>query len=135
MSKNDEKILILKEQIAKKKAQLNKAKKFIPATNCSIELEGQRSNIQVLNKEQLLFLLIKLNVYAMSAKNLEVIDQFIISGYHINDWIEDIKSRIDILNYKEEENKLRDMESKLDRLLSSEKKTELEINEIESLLQ
>lgn len=132
--KNDAKIIALKEQIAKKKEQLNKAKRFSPVTNCSIEIDAVRSNIQVLSKEQLVLLLIKLNAYRASAKELELLDQCVISGYNIEDWITDIKAKLEVVNYKDEEIKLRAMESKLDRLLSNEKKTELEINEIESLL-
>lgn len=130
---NDEKILKLKEQIAQKKKQLDKSKRFTPVTNCSIELDGVRSNIQVLTRDQLVFLLVKLNGYLMSAKALEISD-FSIGGYRVDEWMTDIQLRIDILNRKDDENKLKDMESKLDRLLSNEKKTELEINEIEDLL-
>jgi hypothetical protein len=39
-----------------------------------------------------------------------------------------------VVNYKEEELKLKDLENKLDKLLSDEKKTELELNEIEDYL-
>jgi hypothetical protein len=38
------------------------------------------------------------------------------------------------MSRKDEESKLRDMESKLTKLLSDRKKVELEIDEIESLL-
>ena len=130
---NDEKILKLKEQIAQKKKQLDKSKRFSPITNCSIELDGVRSNIQILTKDQLIFLLVKLNGYLMSAKALEISD-FSIGGYRADEWMSDIQLRIDILNRKDDENKLKDMESKLDRMLSDEKKTELEISEIEDLL-
>jgi len=125
---NDLKIMELKKQIEDKKAKLIKSQKFAPITNSSIELDGVRTNIQVLNKEQLTFLLVKLNSYAKSAKDLEI--DFVISGYHIVDWIADIKSKLDFVSRKEEENKLKMMESKLHQLLSNEKKVELEIDEI-----
>ena len=125
---NDSKIMELKKQIEEKKAKLIKSQKFSPITNSSIELDGVRTNIQVLNKEQLTFLLVKLNSYAISAKDLEV--YFVISGYHVADWITDIKSKLDFVSRKEEENKLKMMESKLHQLLSNEKKVELEIDEI-----
>jgi hypothetical protein len=134
MNKNDEKIIALKEQISKKKNQLDKAKKFIPITNCSIEIDGVRYNIQVLTKEQLIMLLVKLNSYSLSAGDLGLLNSFTISGYLVNDWITDIKSKLDVVNYKEEELKLKDLENKLDKLLSDEKKTELELNEIEDYL-
>jgi len=125
---NDSKIMELKKQIEEKKIKLGKSQKFSPITNSSIELDGVRTNIQVLNKDQLTYLLVKLNSYAKSAKELEI--DFVISGYHIMDWITDIKSKLDFVSRKEEENKLKVMESKLHQLLSNEKKVELEIDEI-----
>ena len=125
---NDKKIMELKKQIEEKKNKIVKSQRFTPITNCSIELDGVRVNIQVLNKEQLTYLLVKLNSYAKSAKELEI--DFVISGYHITEWITDIKSKLDFVSRKEEENKLKVMESKLHQLLSNEKKVELEIDEI-----
>jgi len=121
---NDSKIMVLKKQIEEKKIKLGKSQKFNPITNCSIEVDGIRHNLQVLTKEQLTTLLIKLNLYSMSAKDLGL------DGYIISDWIIDIKSKLDFVSRKEEENKLKMMESKLHQLLSNEKKVELEIDEI-----
>ena len=131
---NDSKIITLKNQISEKRKQIDKIKKFIPITNCSIEVDGIRSNIQVLAKEQLIALVVKLNSYVTSAKELGLLDEYTISGFKTEDWIVDIKSKLDIVSRKDEERKLKDMEEKLDRLLSNEKKTELEINEIENML-
>jgi len=126
---NDKKIMELKKQIEDKKNKISKSQRFTPVTNCSIEFDGVRYNLQVLTKEQLITLMVKLNAYAMSAKDLEL-DSFVISGYVISDWITDIKSKLDFVSRKEEENKLKMMESKLHQLLSNEKKVELEIDEI-----
>lgn len=131
---NDQKILELKAQIAEKKEKLKKVNKFTPLTNCSIDFEGTRLNLRVLTKEVLISMLIKLNTYKKSAEELNLVSDYNISGYNINDWITDIKARLDVVMYKEEENKLVAMESKLELLLSNEKKVELEINEIENLL-
>ena len=131
---NDIKIMELKEQIIEKRNKLNGIKKFSPITNCSIELDKERYNIQVLSREQLILLLVKLNAYIMSAKRLELIDDYVISGYNAEEWIVDMKARLEIISRKEEEKKLKEMEEKLDRLLSNEKKTELEISDIENML-
>lgn len=131
---NDQRILELKKQIEGKKEKLGKSLRFAPVTNCSIELDGVRHNIQVLTKEQLVMLMVKLQSYLMAAKTLEVSDDFNISGYHVCDWIEDIQNKIDILSRKDEERKLKVMEDKLLKLLSDGKKVELEINDIESML-
>jgi plasmid maintenance system killer protein len=62
------------------------------------------------------------------------LDEIIINRYNIRDWMSDILVKIDIISYKEEEQKLKTMESKLVELLSKEKKTELAIDEIEKML-
>lgn len=133
-NQNDQKILKLKEQIEEKKKLVSKSKKFTPVTNCSIEIDGVRHNIQVLTKEQLIQMLIKLNAYAASAENLGLLDEYTISGYSVTEWIEDLQAKLDYINRKNEEQKLKSMEAKLDKLLSDEKKVELEIDEIEALL-
>lgn len=131
---NDERILLLKKQIEEKKEKLGKSTRFTPVTNCSIELDGIRHNIQVLSKEQLILLMVKLQSYLMAAKTLDVAEVFEISGFHASDWISDIQDKINILSRKDEERQLKLMEDKLLKLLSDGKKVELEIDEIESIL-
>ena len=62
MSKNDDRILELKKQIeTKKKAIAEKNTRIIPETNCILNLDGVTSNLNVCGKDELIFLLIKLN--------------------------------------------------------------------------
>ena len=131
---NDEKIMQLKFQIGEKKKNLKTKKRFTPLTNCFIELDGVRLNLQVLNKENLIYLLVKLNSYLLSAVDLGLEDEYNFSGYSIDQWITDIKLKLDILKYEEEDRKLKELERKLENMLSSEKQVELAINEIESLI-
>lgn len=131
---NDQKILELKKQIEEKKKLVNKSQRFTPITNCSIELDGTRYNIHTLNRTSAISLLVKLGALLMSAINLGLEEEYVISGYKVNDWLEDIKAKMENINRAEEENKLRAMESKLDQLLSNEKKVELELGEIEAML-
>ena len=132
---NDEKIIKLKQQIEEKRTKLGNLKRFTPITNCILELDGTTTNIQILSKEKLALLLVKLNLYKMSMENLNMsFDKIMISGYDVRDWMNDILAKIDIISYKEEEQKLKTMESKLVELLSKEKKTELAIDEIEKML-
>jgi len=131
---NDTKIMVLRAQIETKKKELSKAHKFTPVTNCSIELDTVRLNIQVLTKEQLITLMVKLKSYMMAAEELDVLDVYFISGFKVEEWITDIKAKLEIVCRREEESKLKTMENKLHLLLSNEKKVELEIDEIESML-
>jgi hypothetical protein len=131
---NDERILQLREQIAIKKEKLGKVGKFLPATNLVLELDGVNTNLNVLNKEQLIHLMVKLNTLLMSAKELKVADKYIISGYNVEDWIGDIQLKLDFLSKKDEERALKQMEAKLEGMLSEQKKVELELDEIANLL-
>jgi hypothetical protein len=133
-NKNDEKILQLKAQIVDKKEKLGKIGKFIPSTNLSIELDGARFNINVLNKDQLIHLMVKLNSLFISAKQLNIADKYEISGFNVEDWIGDIQLRLNILSKKDEERSLAQLEAKLSKMLSDEKQIELELDEIASLL-
>lgn len=130
MSKNDEKVLQLKEQIDEKKKALSKIKKFMPMTNCSINFEGVQININVLQKDDLMRLYVKLNALKLSAIDLDLLDDFNLSGYNITEWLEDIKNKLESLTVKQEELKLKQMETRLTQLLSDDKKVELELEEI-----
>jgi len=131
---NDEKIMLLKFQIAEKKKGLKTKKKFSPLTNCSIELDGVRYNLHVSQKELLTNLLVKLNMYRLSIVDIELEDEYIMSGFSVDEWITDIRLKLEILKYEEEDRKLKVLESKLHNLLSLDKKVELEIGEIESMI-
>lgn len=131
---NDERILKLRAGIAKKKEELGKISRFTPVTNCSIEIDGQRFNIHTLQKEQLTTLLVKLNTYLLSAKDLEMELTFEISGFLVTDWMDDVKSKLDILSKKDKEKELKAQEELLSQLLSERKKVELQLDAIESML-
>ncbi|WP_455717564.1 hypothetical protein [Anaerosporobacter sp.] len=131
---NDLRILELKKQIETKKKYLSGRKvRFTPETNCILELDGSKHNLNVLDGGALMFLMLKLNLYNMSADNLKM-PHPTISGYSVDLWINDIKSKLSVSGMKREEADLHKMEAKLDKLLSEEKKTELEIDEIAALL-
>ena len=131
-TKNDERVLQLKQVIDKKKSELKGSKRFAPLTNCVLDLEGQKYNLNVLKFDDLQLLLVRLNMYLMSAKDLGI--NLEVSGYNIAEWITDIKCKIEIFEYKKKEAELKTLEPKLDKMLSDEKKTELELDEIAALL-
>lgn len=132
---NDQKILNLKAQIASKQQAIAKAKKFSPVTNCVIELDDKKYNLQVLTADQLTFLAVRLNSYQMSAFDLCITEPIMISGFAISDWVGDILAKKASISQKQEESKLTAMEKKLTALLSEDKKTELELDEIAKMLQ
>lgn len=133
MGKNDDKIIMLRKQIEDKKSTLKRVGKFIPITNCTLPIDEVRYNLNVLTDYDLTMLLLKLNIYKISAENLKL-DNVLIGGYQISEWMSDIKAKLEILNYNKEERMLKQLETKLTTMLSEEKKTELELDEIEKML-
>ena len=45
-------------------------------------------------------MLIKLNAYVASAKDLGLLDEYIVSGYRVTEWIGDLQSKLDYINRK-----------------------------------
>lgn len=131
-TKNDKRVLQLKKIIDEKKSELKAVKRFTPLTNCVLNLDNQNYNLNILQLDDLKLLLVKLNMYLMSANDLDMgLD---ISGYNIAEWMSDVKTKIEIFEYKKKESELKTLEAKLDKMLSDEKKTELELDEIAALL-
>lgn len=135
MSKvNDAKIMKLKEEVAEKRKAVKKAsKRFSPITNCILNIDGTTQNIQVLTADQLTMLLIELNAWKMSAADLGIRVPKM-QGYDIEDWITDIKARLDNLNVNKTKKELDALEKQLNNLLSDDKKTELEIEQLSNML-
>lgn len=131
--KNDERIMQLKQQIETKRKELaNRSDRFTPVTNCLLVIDKVTYNLHVESSE---LLLIKVNMMAMSAKDLGLdISKVIISGYSLADWLDDIKNYMKVQSYKDEKRKLNQLERQLDALLSDDKRTELEIDSIAALL-
>lgn len=132
MSKNDERVLQLKKIIEEKRSELKAVKRFTPLTNCVLSLDNQNYNLNVLQLDDLKLLLVKLNMHLMSANDLGIALEIL--GYNVADWMTDIKSKIETFEHKAKEAELKTLEAKLDKMLSDEKKTELELDEIAALL-
>ena len=130
-TKNDERVLQLKKQIETKKSELS-TEKFVPMTNLVLDMEDKKYNLNVLQENELRFLMIKLNAYAMSADDLK--EELVISGYDVNAWLADICGKLGVMTNNKKRNELKALEAKLDKMLSDEKKTELELDEIAALL-
>lgn len=132
--KNDERIMQLKQQIEKKRNELaERNSRFVPITNCLLFLDKVTYNLHAESSEMLL---VKLNMIAMSARDLGIdTSKFIISGYSLNDWIEDVKNNLEVQKYKKEKSDLNALEKKLTALLSEDKQTELEIDRLATLLE
>lgn len=133
-SVNDRDILKLKQEVINQKKSIEKIERFIPVTNCQIEHHGIKYNIHVLTKQQLILLLVELQALFIAATNLNYVEECVISGYKLSEWLFDIQSKINILSLKERKLVLQRTEEKLNGLLSKDTQTEIEIGDIKKML-
>lgn len=138
MASNDERIILLKERIKNKKELLKASYvRFTPITNCDLELDGVRYNLHLHSTPMLMMKLYNLQKAAAELEKEYPFIPFLdvqISGYKIQDWIQDIADFLAVQNYRQEKKKLEDLEKELTKLLSSDKQTELKIDEIEAMI-
>lgn len=135
-TKNDERILMLKKQIEDKKKELGKQPRFSPVTTCMFNYQGNRINIHALTSIQdINAMLVYFNMYVISAIDMGIsCEDVVFDGFSVTDWIEDLKSKRAVMEYSAKKEQLTSLEKKLDKLLSDDKKTELEIDSIEALI-
>ena len=131
-TKNDEMILQLKKKVEEQKAELVKLPRTLQSeTSTVFRPDVENMNLRVMSVEQLKLLKVKLHTYAMAAADLEIgIDEFTISGFSIDKWVHDIDMQISVLTRAEKEKKLKETEATLNRMLSDDKRTELELQEL-----
>ena len=134
--KNDERILTLKKQIEEKKTNLGKSPRFSPVTTCLLDYNGSRLNLHTLNSTKDIDpMLTYFNMWVISAENIYVDPANIMfSGFSVLDWMADLRSKREVVVYQEESKKLDALNKQLEKLLSDDKKTELELDSIAELL-
>ena len=135
-TKNDERILMLKKQIEEKRQELGKQPRFSPITTCLFDREGCRVNIHALTSVKAInAMIVFFNTYVISARDLNIdCAEVELDGFSVLDWMEDLKSKKAVVEYIAKKEQLTILEKKLDKLLSDDKKTELEIYAIADLI-
>ena len=135
-TKNDEMILQLKKKVEEQKAELAKLPRTLQSeTSTVFRTDAENLNLRVMSVEQLKLLKVKLHTYEMAATDLKIgIDEVIISGFSIDKWMHDIDMQISVLTRAEKEKKLKETENTLNKLLSDDKRTELELEALAKML-
>ncbi len=132
---NDEKLILLKKKVEDKKASIKASQKFSPKTNCSVVWKGERINLRVeSSKDKLLEMLVSLNSLRLSAIDLGVLEQAKYDDFSLQDLFDDVQSRLNVVDIKNQEAELKVLQDKLHNLLTVGKKVELEIDELEKLI-
>lgn len=142
MNKNDARIMNLRKDIQERKETLSSAPvKFNPKTNCILRFNGKSNNLHTCDEETLINLAIDLNCRLISAANLPSPfvpetdpEKIMVCGYSIKDWMSDIYDMIQSFKYDSSIKKLERLERELETLLSADVKTEIRLDEIETLL-
>ena len=135
-TKNDNTILVLKDKLKKKRAELGTEPKFTPVTTCVFTLYGEKVNIHTLDNSRVLFYIAQFR--AMIDAVGDYVDahpeDIIIDGFNIVEWHDDLLQRFAYIQYMNKLKELTALEHKLDKLLSADKKVELELDDIAKLL-
>lgn len=142
MSNIDSKINELFETIKHKKAelvQLEKESRAAWATNCSISLgEHTPINIQTAKDSVVLTIVRELLIHrqytqeASKLLGLSFDDKY--QNFSYDDWVADCKKRLSVLSIKDKRTQLDDFEKRLDKIVSPERRRELELQSITSSL-
>jgi len=132
----DAKVQKLMGTVKARRAKVGKLKKPQWLTSCRLVLPGHEAlNIQVCQDLGLLamecgaLLRMKQDIEA-AAKELDVEIVLQWQNYEIDDWIKDIKLRVQVTQIKAEKAKLASLEAKLNKLLSPDQRREIELASI-----
>jgi hypothetical protein len=149
MAKTDEATLKLIKEVQKRKAEIEKVKKPNWQTNCSFtyaDKSAGQSGSSAINLHVCSDLSVLLNIAAFlseraktvkeAAKLLEVDSPptFQWNGYPVQEWIDDLKMRVAQIQIKKKEDKLAQLEKRLNKIVSPELRAEMELEAIQAEL-
>jgi hypothetical protein len=141
-SENDKLVQELLEVVQKKKAEISKAEKPNWLTNCAFRYSKDTpitTNIQVCSDvEELInilgFLIEKETNFNKAQEILGTSYTFNWFGYTIDEWTNDIRTRIHKIQINVKKKELEQLESRLEKLISSKLKTQMELADIKKSL-
>jgi len=136
MNQNDNKILDLMLIIEKRREELDGYKRPAMRTNGVLHLGANTISLNTLHKVgDVNLLLCAFDALLASAERQKIDPQTLkISGYTAGEWLCDLDDRRAYIEHKNAEADLAAYKDKLEAMLSSDKKAELEINAIAAAL-
>lgn len=136
-AKTDKKTLELINDVKRQKAEIAKAERANWRTNCAFAYQEGSANTQnlqvVSNIRDLIniaaFLMDRSKSYkeAATAIGVDVAPEFTWSGFTLEDWIEDLKTRMSKIQVAARRKKLEACEERLNKIISPELRAELEL--------
>ena len=141
MSEIDQQIKTLWNQVQEQKKSIQKTEKSTWLTNCSFsygDLADTR-NIQTVSEpfffiDALGHILSKKHYYDLAAKELGIKHEFTWSGFSLEDWRTDFKTRLEKIGLAKKRKNLATLEARLDAIVSPEVRRQMELEEIAKLL-
>lgn len=142
-NKLDKLVLELFAKAQEKQREIEKTEKPKWLTSCTIgynpDIVTDRINIQTvtdINKliELYGFVLTKVGAWDVACEDLEMSIPFKYMGFSGNAWLSDIKARIKQVGVNEKKKELATLQARLDKLITTEQRRELELAEIQKLL-
>lgn len=136
---NDNKIQELLKKVEEKKATIKSTERPAWETNCSFKWGGNNiTNLHVTDVDTLVsmlaFLTRQSESHSRAAMMLNVESPFLHGGFTFDQWLKDIKLRLNILQVSTTKKQLATLEEKLNQLMSPEMKAKKSLEEIEALL-
>lgn len=137
----DKKTLALIEEVRRRRKDIAESEKPAFRTNCSFSYsEGKQSDTVNLHVERDLQTLIKIvgfisgkrqeYEYAVGALGIENAPAFTWNGYSAEDWTGDVKLRIGKIQVNAKRQKLAELESRLNQIVSPELRQQMELEAI-----
>ena len=139
-SKVDQSVMKLLKKVREKKEKIEKAKKRPRwKTNCIVGIDNRTVNIQTVRDEDKILdacssLIGMKDLFGRSAKLLGLEFDGLYDGYPIDEWIEDLKTRVGMLNLEKEKKELEELDRRVNKLVTSEQRREMELLELEKIL-
>lgn len=144
ITKNTDQIVIdLLNKVKEKRQILEKKQKAKWVTSCTIGYNpssvADRINIQTVTDINILvdicaFLQSKEQAFNRARETLQVDVEFSYMGYSVQDWITDLKTRIDFISINAEKKELAALEARIDKLVTNDQRREIELEEILKLV-
>ncbi len=137
--KNDERIKKLLNKIGEQKKTLGKKPKVSLITNGLFKYGNQdHFNINVVTDpyifvNALAWMRQRFKSHIDAANRLKIEPYFKVGGYTVDNWEEDFKTRLEIINYNKRKKLLDETKKKLNSLVSEETRTEMTLDDIEEI--
>jgi hypothetical protein len=132
ITNKDEVVQKLISIVQEKKAEIEKINKPTWETNCVFIIDGKTSNIRTISNvdkavELFSYVVSANKIHNEASQMLNVESTFRFSGFTMEQWLNDFKNVTGMLTLNKMKAELAEDEARLDKLVSKEKREELEL--------